>query len=484
VSLKKNTLYNLLGAIAPLAIVVGTTPIYLKAIGNERYGVLALIWLLFGYFGLFDFGLSRATSNSLSLASNQAPSRQQELFTTAFILNTGLGVAAGMIFHLIGLPVLETFSKISSPLNAELARAVPWIAALLPISTMGSAVTGALESRERFLALNIAQLFGSLHLAVAPLLAVLWIEPSIEVAVAATAVSRAFAVFPIAILAWRQYEMRRPLIFRKETIKDLFAYGSWITATNMISPLLVSIDQFLIAGIKGAAALPYYSIPFSLASKMLILPNAAARALFPNISRQHAIEAKVSLIGYCETIGFLMSLICGPSLLVSHYALLLWIDSAFADNASMVFRIIVLGTWLNGIASVPYIYLQGQRRPDVPAKIHAAEIIPFIFLLWGMVTWLGLVGAALAWALRVAVDAALLLHFSGVLKNVVAKLLPLGVLQCGAFALSLRHHDLSTLVASTALLIIVTAIYGYLCIPMVKDTTKPFVSALMDKRDL
>jgi len=483
-SLKKNTLYNLLGATAPLVIIIATTPLYLKAIGNERYGILALVWLLFGYFGLFDFGLSRATSNRLSIASNQAPSRQQELFTTSLILNTGLGVVAGMIILLIGLPLLENLSKISAPLNTELARAVPWIAGLLPISTMGSAVTGALESRERFLALNIAQFFGSLHLAVAPLLAVLWIEPSIEIAVAATAISRAIGVFPIAILAWRQYEMRQPLIFRKETIKDLFAYGGWITATNVISPLLVSIDQFLIAGIKGAAALPYYSIPFSLASKMLILPNAAARALFPKISRQDSIEAKASLIGYCETIGLLMSLICGPSLLVSHYVLLLWIDSAFADNASMVLRIIVLGAWLNGIASIPYIYLQGQRRPEVPAKIHAAEIIPYIFLLWGMVAWLGLVGAALAWAIRVAVDAALLLHFSGVLKNVVTRLFPLAVLQSTAFALSITHHNFSTLLAGTVLLVGVTAGYGYLCIPLVKETVNQFISNLIIKRNL
>jgi O-antigen/teichoic acid export membrane protein len=53
--------------------------------------------------------------------------------------------------------------------------------------------------------------------------------------------------------------------------------------------------------------------------------------------------------------------------------------------------------------------LQGIGRPDLTAKVHLAEVVPFLTLLWILTSHFGLIGTALAWVMRVTADLVLLL---------------------------------------------------------------------------
>jgi O-antigen/teichoic acid export membrane protein len=63
--------------------------------------------------------------------------------------------------------------------------------------------------------------------------------------------------------------------------------------------------------------------------------------------------------------------------------------------------------WFNSIGYIPWTFLQAQGRPDVVAKIHALEILPFVAMLYCLIWFFGLPGAALAWCLRIILDVAL-----------------------------------------------------------------------------
>jgi O-antigen/teichoic acid export membrane protein len=78
---------------------------------------------------------------------------------------------------------------------------------------------------------------------------------------------------------------------------------------------------------------------------------------------------------------------------------------AQSDNVG---RIVLLSMWINGLALIPFTRLQASRRPDLVAKVILIEIIPYLLCLYFGMTYLGLIGAALALVTRQVLDLLLL----------------------------------------------------------------------------
>src|SRR5260370_8362504 len=58
--LARNTIWNLLGQLLPMAVAVVAIPPLVRGLGVARFGVLSLGWIVVGYFSLFDLGIGRA----------------------------------------------------------------------------------------------------------------------------------------------------------------------------------------------------------------------------------------------------------------------------------------------------------------------------------------------------------------------------------------------------------------------------------------
>jgi O-antigen/teichoic acid export membrane protein len=92
-----------------------------------------------------------------------------------------------------------------------------------------------------------------------------------------------------------------------------------------------------------------------------------------------------------------------------------WLGSEFADNSTTVLQVLAVGVFLNSQAQVPFGMVQGAGRPDLTAKLHALELVFYLPILWLLLDAYGIVGAAIAWAARMAVDAVLLYLLAGIL---------------------------------------------------------------------
>lgn len=433
VTLTRNTLINLSGGILPMLVTLATIPPYLRIIGDARFGVLALVWLLLSYFGLFEMGLGKATSKFIAQLHDAPGQERESLFWTVLAVNTGFGMFGGLVLWVAGRYVLGSLLKLPEPLRPEVMQALPWIAAAVPLATVVSALIGALEGREQFLSVNLLQVGGGCVFQITPLVVAYFHGPELSFLIASCVIARMLVSVPMFLACRKHVPLRGWPHGEVRWLRTLFSFGSWITVSGIVNPILVSLDRVAIGALSGASAVTYYVVPLNLTSKIMVIPTSISRTLFPRWSMQD--RARAHVLAFDAVLA--MALLMTPLTLALQTALLpflrLWLGERLANVAAPLGEIFLLGMWVNALAYIPSTLLQAQGRPDITAKFHAIEVVPFVAALWLGLKLGGVWGAALVWTLRTLVDAVLLFWVSGLLR----KALPVAL---SAAALLLCHE--------------------------------------------
>ena len=68
---------------------------------------------------------------------------------------------------------------------------------------------------------------------------------------------------------------------RATLVKPLVRFGGWMTVANVINPIMVQMDRFLIGALLSTAAVAYYTTPYELVTKYWFLSNSVLAVIFP-----------------------------------------------------------------------------------------------------------------------------------------------------------------------------------------------------------
>lgn len=411
-SVARHTLYNIAGAAVPVVISLATVPPYLHTVGFARYGILAICWLLLGYFNLFDLGLGRAISQKLATLEGAPPEARSRNFWTAVFLSIALAAIAIIIFYPVTWIVLSRVHFETAGLRSELGGALPWLTATVPFGIANGVLNGSLEGRRRFFAINVIGSVSTAASALFPLGAALLFGPTLWHLIAAALAARGISLLLLALACRGAVPVLRPDRPHRTDVSALLRFGGWATLTNTVGPLLHFWDRFAIGAVIGSAAVGLYVVPFNLVSQLSVLPTALASALFPRIAAAGAedgrrlTEESVTVLAFAltpMTLGIFFA--AGPFVA-------LWLGHSTGTAAAPIAFILAGGAWANSLARIPFAELQARGRPDLPARVHLAELLPYVALLYVTLKTMGVAGAAVAWSIRCLADAGLLFWFS------------------------------------------------------------------------
>lgn len=415
--LARNTVFNLVGQAAPMLVALFAIPFLIHGLGTDRFGVLTLAWMVIGYFSLFDLGLGRAMTQIISERIGAGKAEDlSTLIWTGLALMAVLGVFGALVVVLLSPWLVHSVLKIPIVLQAETLHSFYLLAASIPIVISTAGLSGILSALQRFDILNMIRIPMGIFSFLGPVL-ILPISQSLFLVTTVLVIGR--------IVAWAIHltmclrvmpALRSGISLQRSMVRPLLRFGSWMTVTNVVGPLMVYLDRFVIGAVVSVTAVAYYATPYELVTKFWIVPGAVVGVLFPAFAIVYVQDKRRAalLLNRGTKYTFLM-LFPITLILVSfaHEGLRMWLGEIFANNSAPVLQWLAVGVFVNSLAQVPFAFIQGVGRPDVTAKLHLLELPIYLFGFWWLVNEYGIVGAAAAWTGRVILDAIVLFALAG-----------------------------------------------------------------------
>src|SRR5271154_4799860 len=271
--LARNTVWNLIGNGAPLIVAVFSIPISIHGLGKERFGVLTLAWALIGYASLFDIGLGRALTQLVAKKLGSGEAHEiPALAWTSLLLMMLLGIAGTVCILLIAPWLVGHGLNVPGELQRETLQSFRLLGLSVPLVITTAGLRGLLEAHQRFGIISALRIPLGVFTFAGPLLVLPFSRSSVAV-VATLVAGRILAWIAHLLVCLRVLpELGQSIEWEQSAVGPLLRSGGWMTVTNVVGPLMSTLDRFVIGAMVSLTAVAYYATPYEVVTKLLLVP--------------------------------------------------------------------------------------------------------------------------------------------------------------------------------------------------------------------
>lgn len=277
-----NTLVTVATRVGVLLVGFVLTPYTVSTLGQEVFGLWAVLTAVVAYFGLLDLGLGSTFVRYIAeYAARRDIDNVRQVVTFGGLFYIALGlILAPPVFWLA--PWLIGFLKLSPELVDTAVNIFLLIYCYFFLfnaaSTFGSLLTGLEQMR-----ITSYVVFGSQLTYGLAVFLLLYYGYGIYGMIAA--IFAQLLVYSIATYALSRRLFGpvffNPFHFKLSTIKQLFSFGGWMQVTNASSTINMETDRLIIANFVNVASVTSYEIGNKLSLLTRVLPLVLLGAMLP-----------------------------------------------------------------------------------------------------------------------------------------------------------------------------------------------------------
>lgn len=407
----RNVLFNWAGMIAAIIYAFIMTPLIIKGLGNDKYGIWTLIMTCVGYITILDFGVQSALNRFIAKhVAVKAYDDANTVFSNALLIYSLMGLIA-LIGGLVLSVNIDRWFSIPPNDAATASTAMAYMALFVSIQLPLNSYGAILIANHRFDIVNIIQVT-TVVLQGCGLWMLLQHDTSLT----------SFALFTIAaglsrhlLQAIYARKVLPSLRFKPSTIslpatKSLLTF-SGITFLAVIATYVIYQSDNVVIGIYlTPEAIAIYTIGFMLADYAANIVGKMSNTLTPIFSNHEAKGEHDQVYQLLYSGGRFAAMIGIPiglaAFIVGDEFILLWLGSDY--NQSYTIMVLLMLARMMGFPSAPvYSMLYGIGKHKVIVYTASLEAVSNICLSIYLVKDYGLFGVAFGTLVPMAVTSLL-----------------------------------------------------------------------------
>lgn len=381
-------------------------PVYLRHMGVEAYGLVALFFVLQIWFQLLDVGLTptMARETARYRAGDHSATDFRLLMRSLEGVFLLVSTVAAAVLFLGADDLAKGWLKPGRLSTLEVSSSLRMMALCIALKLLGELYRGVISGFERLAWLaGFNAVFGTLRLVlVIPFLAWLGASPSnfFSFQLAAMSLETLVLIVQAYRLVPRAESGGTP--WRLGPIRKVFAFSVVMSLVSLVWVTLSQVDKLLLSGLLSLAEYGEFSLAAAAAAGVLLVSGSLTDVLLPRMTRLHAQGGRAALTPLYRRASQWASISAWSvaCVLAFHADRVLWIwtgDAALAARAAPVLSLYALGNAALAVGGLPY-YLQfaeGRLRLHlVGTTLMVAILLPC--MVWATGRYGG-TGAAGAW---------------------------------------------------------------------------------------
>ncbi len=341
----KNATYSLVEYAVILLLYLAVTPLLVRRLDLDVYGIWILTNSIVGLASALDFGFGDATTWLISRYRGRSDSNGIiRGVRTAYWASIPLAIFSGSILFLCAQGLVTFVFKIPTDLSTIATQSLKLAGALLSVRVMGSVFAGTIRGYERYDVSAVVSICTQGAIQLSTVILVLIGLGITEILLASVLVSLIGLVTQGEIV--RRLMQSSPWRFEvdKRELQEMFRFGRYSWLQSVIWMVFTHADRLVIGASLGTSALAIYAVCLQLAQQINAVMGAVFSILLPAISRLmettevHNLRGEVT---WLIRLNLACSLVLAfPVIVFGDFLLMVWMGHDFMVQGTTILRLL------------------------------------------------------------------------------------------------------------------------------------------------
>jgi O-antigen/teichoic acid export membrane protein len=396
--LLRNSLWNLSGSALPMVVALATVPLLIRALGIEGYGIVTLVGSVIGYFAVLDINL---TAGSIKYLAEHHAARDRRRFAETFwfgIFFYGLlGLLGAAAIFLAAETLVIRFFKVSDAAYEATVLAFQIGALGFLLSQLQNYLLVVPQALQRYDRSAQSEAFFGIVVNLASVAAAIAGMGIVGVIMARVGV----AAVNILYLVWLIRRFRLHLRFRwprKEVRTALTSFSAYAYLSKLASVMHQHADKLIVGALAGPVALTFYTVPVTLAGRILGLTYRLSSVIYPRASALAASgrieELRPVYLGVMRYVTYINLAALGMIVLAGEEFLRRWVGEEFVQQGYPVLVLVTVAFLVDSLTNIPSLVNDALGHPRITGRFALANGVVGVAMVYVGTSLAGIIGAA------------------------------------------------------------------------------------------